>query len=278
MPNRTDHGRVNFPTNCKLQTVELTRITAMVAADAATRASQLFSSTPYVFTGLAASVTGTGLGIQLAAGEGVDGAGASIYIPASVPNTAVAFSLPAEGTAPQVTLGAANGINPRIDLVCLRAATLQTDYSQVTTYDGTNVTQAVLPQTNMAYFQIVVVPGTPGASPVAPAALLATDLVIAQVLVPATAVTLVVGNVTDVRPLFSGIATVTGVSALVPKNGSPTEAYEAQQCRWTGSTSSDGTTTTTYGAYGQLATIANGATTVTLTRDACGNLTSMTEA
>jgi hypothetical protein len=274
MPNRTDHGRVNFPTNCKLQTVELTRITAMVAADAATRASQLFSSTPYVFTGLAASVTGTGLGIQLAAGEGVDGAGASIYIPALVPNTAVAFSLPAEGTAPQVTLGAANGINPRIDLVCLRAATLQTDYSQVTTYDGTNVTQAVLPQTSMAYFQIVVVPGTPAASPMAPAALLATDLVIAQLLVPATAVTLVGGNVTDVRPVWTGVAT----AALLPKNGTSTEAYETTNGRWTGNTSTDGTTTTTYGNFGQLATIANGVTTITITRDACGNLTNMTEA
>jgi hypothetical protein len=59
------------------------------------------------------------------------------------------------------------------------------------------------------------VTGTPNASPVAPAALLATDLVIAQVLVPAAAVTLVAGNVTDVRPLFAGFASPTSATAAL---------------------------------------------------------------
>jgi hypothetical protein len=205
MTNRADHGSVYVPPNAKLLTAELTRIGDINRADRAILRTAIFGGTPVVLNGLAVSATGTGLGVQVAPGEGVDGAGASIYIPAAVPNTGPVLGLPTEGYAPTATLAAADATNPRIDLVCLRAVTLLTDYGQLLTYNGSAAALQVLPQTRMDYFQIVVVTGTPAASPVAPALALSTDLLLAQVAVAANATTIAAGSITDRRAFTSAV-------------------------------------------------------------------------
>jgi hypothetical protein len=224
MTSRADRGTINVPSASAFLSAEVNRNFAMEREDESRFRKTLLSTSPQVFTGLAASVTGTGLGVQVATGDGIDGNGYSIYIPPAIPSTGVAFGLPAEGTAPTATLSAAHATLARIDLVYLRAATLLTDYATVavSTDGGLTRTNQTLQQTLMTYFTMGVVTGTPAASPVAPAALLSTDLVIAQVTVPAAAVTLVGGNVTDVRPMFAGFATTTAVNNAA--------AYTELQC------------------------------------------------
>lgn len=195
----TAHGVVNIGQNSKKDSAEYTRGWSMIRTDRAQAFARFLRGYPVVSTGLAVSATGTGLQVAVATGEGFDGNGLPIYLPASIPSTLVPLGQSAEGTAPQVTLAAAHASLPRIDLVYLRASTLLTDYDMVWTSVNGVTAQALLPKTLLDYFTIGVVQGTPNASPVAPSPALTTDLVLAQVTVPAAATTLNSGNITDVR-------------------------------------------------------------------------------
>lgn len=212
-----DHGAIFTATYSKFMSAELVRTLSMKREDAARNRRFLYGAVPYVFTGLAASPTGVGLQLQVATGEGQDGNGYAIFVPPTIPNSKTLLTPPqsAEGVAPQVTLTTAHATLPRIDLVYLRAATLPTDYDliQISTDGGITITNQVNPKTTLDYFTIGVVQGTPAATPAAPTLSLATDLAIAQVLVPAAATLLLVGNVTDVRPVFSGMATLAYVNS-----------------------------------------------------------------
>jgi hypothetical protein len=214
MTSRADHGSINVPTDSAFLSSEVNRGASMLREDRSAMSKWLFFGTPMVMTGLAVSVTGTGLGIQVATGEGIDGSGYPVYVPSSVPNTAVAFGNPAEGTAPTATLATADGSHDRIDLIYLRAATLLTDFAEILTFDGNTTSSQVLPQTRMSYFTLGVVQGTPGASPAVPAALLATDLLLAQVRVTAGETTLISGNVTDVRTQIGGVPRINAANTF----------------------------------------------------------------
>jgi hypothetical protein len=202
---QTAYGAINVPSNSAFLSSEVNRSASMLREDRARTLKAMFVSTPLVLGGLTVSATGTGLQVRVATGEGTDGAGYPIYVPPTVPNTATAFDMPAEGTEPEITLAPAHATLPRIDLVYLRAATLLTDFASILTNDGTTTSAQVMPQTRMSYFILGVVQGVPGASPVAPAAANANDLVVSQVLVPAGATTLAAGNITDRRTLIGGV-------------------------------------------------------------------------
>jgi hypothetical protein len=213
-----DHGSVYTPAYVKFKSAEINRLASMRREDTARQRRYLFGAAPYVFSGLAASATGVGLQVQVATGEGQDGNGYPIYVPPTIPNSKTLLTPPqsAEGVAPQITLAAAHASLPRIDLVYLRSATLATDYAsiQISTDGGITITNQVNPQTTLDYFTLGVVQGTPASTPTVPALAQSTDLAIAQVLVPASATTLVGGNVTDVRPVFSGMVTVASFNAF----------------------------------------------------------------
>ncbi|MBO9542715.1 hypothetical protein J7643_19170 [bacterium] len=204
MPNQSAHGSIHVPSNSAFLSGEVNRNMSMAREDEAVRLKTLFAGTPLVYNGLSVSPSGSGLGITVAAGEGIDGAGYPIYVPSTVPSTAVAYGLPAEGIAPTMTLAAAHATLPRIDLVYVRAATLLTDFTAILTNDGISTSTQTLPQTRLSYFTLGVVQGIPAASPVAPAKLLATDLVLAQVQVNAAATVLNAGNIADLRKTLGG--------------------------------------------------------------------------
>ena len=91
------------------------------------------------------------------------------------------------------TLNAANGTNPRIDLVTVLARGNDID-------GGSNND-----------FLMVVITGTPAASPTVPA-VPNNSVALCQILVPAGSATVTAGNITDVRP---------GPTAAVPNLGAP---------------------------------------------------------
>ena len=108
--------------------------------------------------------------------------------------------------AQAVTLAGANATNPRIDLVVARVR--DSIYSGSAASDG---------------FTIEAVTGTAAASPAVPSTP-ANSIVLAQVLVPAGATTLVAGNITDRRPVARrpGLQIFTDSTARASQYPSPT--------------------------------------------------------
>lgn len=144
--------------------------------------------------GVWAGVTsGAALKVSTSSGLQVAVAPGSFVVPNSASAIAGGYkaTLASSGT---LTVATADPVNPRIDLVCANVVDLGTSSS---------------------FGEVQIITGTPGASPVAPAAP-ANSVPLAQVTVPANAVSISSGNITDVRT-FTASA---GGIPIAPKTGS----------------------------------------------------------
>lgn len=208
MTYAADHARVTQPANGLFQSDEINRIGTLSRAGLAEVVARLYDNTPGIYSGLTLSCTGADRVVTVAAGDGIDGDGYPIYVPSGSPS----------GGNPKFVTHDVGDADPRIDLIYARSAELTGDVANTPTKASPSspVVYAMLAHSALNHFTLGIVKGTPAGSPVAPAALLATDLVLGQVAVPALAAVITTPDITFVGYSLPQIFAMQGV---VPAGG-----------------------------------------------------------
>jgi hypothetical protein len=197
MTHANSRARVVQPATAIIEGAELTRIGELAYHNRAFLLKHLFGGAAGVFSGLSATATGASRVITVGAGDGVNGNGYPIVVPAA---------LPPGGNAPSVTLAAGHATWPRIDIVYLQATEIDGDSASTPTKISRTaaVTNLPLAHSKLQHFTIGVAQGTPAGSPTVPA-IPAGALAVCRVAVAAGATTISNGNLTDVRYLLPSI-------------------------------------------------------------------------
>lgn len=100
-----------------------------------------------------------------------------------------------------VTIAAANATNPRKDLIAIKFKRLVEDNIDTGNIYG-NGTSYLYSQDNLDSFEIVVITGTPAASPIVPSTP-AGCLALANIHVAANTTSIITSNITDVRTILT---------------------------------------------------------------------------